>query len=274
MRHRQGVPGALELGPDAGAQHFSAVAQQVTQLARLTQLQGNFADDAAQHLGTAPNQLKRLVEVIGVELVGLSQVCVQMGGVGLGEGFAQQRERRDAGPVERLVAAEYQVGELVAIGAGEHQPQAAGIPLTSLVELVAGSLEAEHRVDPGLGGQGMLGFVDHQHHGFTRGTVQQLQRLGQRRPFGQLRLAEIPGQRAQEAEFVDAHGFGELADALFIRHQCPGDGRGDQVGRVLLLVGPKVDVDREPTSRLAFGNQVFAQECTFSGTPWRGQEQA
>ena len=72
------------------------------------------------------------------------------------------------------------MGQLVAIGAGEHQIQAVAFLVAALVELVPGSLQRKHRVDTRLAGKCVLRFIYHQHDGFFGRAVEQFQRLGQR----------------------------------------------------------------------------------------------
>ncbi len=145
-----------------------------------------------------------------------------------------------------MAFAQHQMGQFVAIGAREHEMQPAALLVTALVELVPGSFEREHRVDTRIAGQCVLRFVYHQHDGFLRNAVEQLQGLGQRGADRQLRLAEIPGQGTQKAELLDPDILGQLTNALFIGNQRSSYGAGDQLGGVLFLVGPQIHVHGQP----------------------------
>ncbi|CAI8707305.1 hypothetical protein EMIT0P2_100188 [Pseudomonas sp. IT-P2] len=246
--------------------------QQLPQIAGLAQLQRDFADDGAQHFRAPPHQFKGVVDIGRTELVGLGQMGVEVQGVRLGELFPQQRKGRDARAEKRLALAQYQVGEFVAIGTGEHQMQPAALAFTPLIELIPCGLQGKHCVNARCCGECVLGLVDHQHYGFFGGAVEQFQCLRQGRAGRQLRLGEIPGQGAQKAEFFDADILRQFADAPFKGDQRTCNGTGDQVSRVFFLIGPQVDVNRQPASGLAFRDQILAQKGTFACATRRSQK--
>ncbi|MNT37104.1 hypothetical protein D3C72_1732240 [compost metagenome] len=138
------------------------IAQQFTQVARLTQAHAHFGQQFVEHFRAPADQFERVCQVLYLELVTVGQATVPQGGDEFDIFTPQQRKRRDAGTKEWLLALEYQVGQLVATRAREHQAQT--VRTVATVKVVTRGFQREHRIEAIFAVKGVLSLVDDQHY--------------------------------------------------------------------------------------------------------------
>lgn len=180
---------AFMLLPDLGAQLSGPFAHGAAQPGAAALAQRMVADHLGQLLGAMGQQGEGLGHVVRVKLVVGGQARIHTGHQCIGVVAAKAGKIGDRRAIERCLVVQHQRRQLVAVRTGEDQIQPRA--RCRLVHRVAGRLQGEHRVQPGLGLQRVLRLVDDEGHVTPGAAADFGQRVGQR---GLARGGPSPGR--------------------------------------------------------------------------------
>ena len=270
LQRRQGVELILEFTPYPILPLLRPLAKECRKVAGFA-AQCDAPHDVPKHLGPSANELEGLENGIRLELVVRAQSVVGPRGECVRKGPAKQRKWRYARTIERLRLVDDQVGQFVAVRSGHDQHQIRR--LRTGVDLIARRLEREHCVDSVAADQCMLGLVNDYQHRCLCQCPENFERIRERYIVREAGPGEIKRQGSHHGYLVEPRCSCQSGYHPFVPCNFALDRIGKQNLRRGLLVFPKVDIDRDPSSGCRFRNDVFAQERRLAHAARRREEQ-